>query len=62
MLMELKNRVPLRNHVSVRFFVVVVVEQIGPEVVRAMGRFQLKLLQYEFVGVVVAAGAGMVLA
>jgi hypothetical protein len=59
MLVELKSRGPLRNHGLSRF-VVAVVERIGLEVGRAMGIYQRKLLQCEFVGVVVAAaGAGM---
>ena len=60
MLVELKSRDPRRNHGSVHCVVVVLVERIGLEVVRAMVKCQRKLLQCEFVGLVVAAaGAGM---
>jgi hypothetical protein len=58
MLVELKNRGLLRNHELFRS--VAVVERIGLEVGREMGRCQRKLLQCEFVGQVVsAAGAEM---
>jgi hypothetical protein len=59
MLKVLTSLDPLQNH-SRAVVRLVVAPQIGIEV--AMGIYQLKLLRYEFFGVLVAAGAVLGLA